>query len=446
MILIQTHQIFINLIRNLGNYIYKATCRFNYKGENMKRTLTPVRGTNDYLPKEMAIREKVRGIILNVYKKYGFMQISAPILEDIDNLLGSDGGDNTKLIFKVLKRGEKLDLTKENLTMQDIVDIGLRYDLTIPMVRLFSNNQNSLPTPFKTIQIDYSFRADRPQRGRSRQFIQCDIDILGDPTINAEIDVINTTAKTFLTLGFKDFVCKLNDRRILSDIILGVGFEPEVEADICIVLDKLDKIGVNGVTEELISRGFDASKVNALMQRIAKVQESGIDSLTQMGVRESVVESVKNILDTTNSLSGNQYKVVFDVSIVRGQGYYTGAVYEFYMQGFSGACGGGGRYDNMVEKMTGKPLPAVGFGLGFEPTCMLVNEMGLLTADEKLIACVYYPEDNFAEVLSYVEKLNAEYNVSAIPAKKNLSFQLQTLKANGFTDFVIFKEKQIKTI
>lgn len=412
----------------------------------MKRTLTPIRGTNDYLPKEMALREKVRGIILKTYKKYGFMQISAPILEDIDNLLGSDGGDNTKLIFKVLKRGEKLDLTKENLTEKDIVDIGLRYDLTVPMVRLFSNNQNSLPTPFKTIQIDYSFRADRPQRGRSRQFIQCDIDILGDATQNAEIDVINTTAKTFLALGFKNFVCKLNDRRILSDLILGTGFDNSSEADICIVLDKLDKIGLEGVTAELLDRGFEKEKVDSLMQKIEKVQQSGFDALSELGVRAEVTESVQKILSCTNSLSGGEYEVVFDVSIVRGQGYYTGAVYEFYMQGFSGACGGGGRYDKMVEKMTGKSIPAVGFGLGFEPTCMLIAEQNLLKSEEKLIACIYYPEDNFADVLNYVEELNKLNNVSAIPAKKNLAFQLQTLKENGFTDFVIFKDKQLKSI
>ena len=197
----------------------------------MKQNLTPVRGTNDYLPKEMQVREYVRGIILSTYKKYGFMQISAPILEDINNLIGSDGGDNEKLIFKVLKRGEKLDLTKPNLTEQDIVDIGLRYDLTVPMVRLFSNNQNTLPNPFKSIQIDYSFRADRPQRGRSRQFIQCDIDILGEPSINAEIDILNTTGKTFCALGFKNFVIKIKEnfgnnvvwkedtKRILTDFI-----------------------------------------------------------------------------------------------------------------------------------------------------------------------------------------------------------------------------------
>ncbi len=412
----------------------------------MKRTTTPVRGTSDYLPKEMAVREYMRSTILKTYKSYGFMQISAPILEDIDNLLGSDGGDNLKLIFKVLKRGEKLDLTKPNLTERDIVDIGLRYDLTVPMVRLFSNNSNNLPLPFKSFQIDYSFRADRPQRGRSRQFIQCDIDILGDPSINAEIDIINTTAKTFKNLGFKNFVAKLNDRRILSDLISGSGFTTDVESDVCIVLDKLDKIGTDGVTQELLERGFNQENVNELMQKIAKVQQEGINSLESLGVRSDVVKSVTEILNITNALSNGEYRVVFDVSIVRGQGYYTGAVYEFFMDGFNGACAGGGRYDNMVEKMTGKSVPAVGLGFGFEPTCMLIMERNMVDVNQKLIACLYKPEDEFLNVMKFVEELNATNNASAIMAKKNMNFQLQTLKANGFTHFCTMQDKTIKEI
>ena len=242
----------------------------------MKKNLSPVRGTNDYLPKEMLVREYVRSEIIKTYKRYGFMQISAPILEDIDNLIGSGGGDNEKLIYKVLKRGEKLDLSKENLSEKDIVDIGLRYDLTVPMVRLFSGNQNSLPKPFKSMQIDYSFRADRPQRGRSRQFIQCDIDILGDASVNAEIDIINTTAKTFLGLGFENFVAKVNDRRILSALISNAGFLSTTEADVCVVLDKLDKIGIDGVRAELLERGYELENVERLMNIVESVTQQGI--------------------------------------------------------------------------------------------------------------------------------------------------------------------------
>ncbi len=412
----------------------------------MKKNLSPVRGTNDYLPKEMIVREYVRGEIIKTYKKYGFMQISAPILEDIDNLIGSDGGDNEKLIYKVLKRGEKLDLAKENLTEKDIVDIGLRYDLTVPMVRLFSGNQNSLPKPFKSMQIDYSFRADRPQRGRSRQFIQCDIDILGDPSVNAEIDIINTTAKTFLNLGFENFVAKINDRRILSAIISNAGFEKEVEADICVVLDKLDKIGVDGVATELCSKGYDETLIKKLIESVSVIQKEGLESVKRFGVSEEVFDSVSKVLEVTNGLSSGRYNVVFDVTIVRGQGYYTGLVYEFYMPGFGGACAGGGRYDKMVEKMTGKAVPAVGLGFGFEPTCMLILENNMIKVKGNTIAVLYKPEDNFLEVLKLVEEINKTANSSAIPQAKNVGFQLQTLKENGYTGFVIFGNPQIKEI
>lgn len=412
----------------------------------MKKNLSPVRGTNDYLPKEMLVREYVRSEIIKTYKRFGFMQISAPILEDIDNLIGSDGGDNEKLIFKVLKRGEKLDLNKDNLTEKDIIDIGLRYDLTVPMVRLFSGNQNALPKPFKSMQIDYSFRADRPQRGRSRQFIQCDIDILGDPSVNAEIDIINTTAKTFLNLGFENFIAKVNDRRILSALIASAGFEKSAEPEVCVVLDKLDKIGVQGVEKELLERGFGGENVAKLMQMVEKICEKGLDAVIDYGVSEEVYSSVKRVLDVTNGLSGGRYKIVFDVTIVRGQGYYTGLVYEFYMDGFGGACAGGGRYDKMVEKMTGNAVPAVGLGFGFEPTCMLILERNMIKVQNNMVAVLYKPEDDFLKVLQYVEEINKTANASAVPQAKNLGFQLQTLKENGYTHFCNFYTKEIKEI
>ena len=415
----------------------------------MKKNNEPVRGTKDYLPKEMIVREYVKSIILNTYKNYGFMQIGTPVLEDIDNLLGSDGGDNLKLIFKVLKRGEKLDLSKPNLTEKDIIDIGLKYDQTVPLVRLYSNNLNTLPSPFKAIQIDYSFRADRPQRGRTRQFTQCDIDILGDPSINAEIDIINTTAKTFANLGFKNFVAKVNDRRILSDIISNCGFDNSAEADICISLDKIDKIGFDGVKEELLSKEYNSQLVSKLINSITQIKSAGNDftaTLITLGVRENVVNDLKTILETVNGLSTNGFTAEFDISIVRGQGYYTGLVYEFYMPGFGGACAGGGRYDNMVEKMTGKSVPAVGLGLGFEPTCMLIMEQNPNIQTKPTIAVLYRNDNNFIDVMRTVESLIPKNNASAILAKKNISHQLETLKANGFTHFINYPDLQIKEI
>ena len=404
----------------------------------------PVRGTKDYLPKEMAIREKVKSIILKTYKSFGYMQIGTPVLEDIDNLLGSDGGDNLKLIYKVLKRGEKLDLTKPNLTERDIVDIGLKYDQTVPLVRMFANNQSELPNPFKSIQIDYSFRADRPQLGRARQFTQCDIDILGDATSNAEIDIINTTAKTYSALGFKEILAKINDRRILADLIKFVGFQESEEKEICICLDKLDKIGIDGVCSEMQEKGFDTNKTKLLMEIVSQIKSADQNYKTVLlnhGVRAEVVQSVNYIINSVNQLATNGFKAVFDISIVRGQNYYTGMVYEFYLPGLSGACGGGGRYDKMVEKMTGQSVPAVGYGLGFEPTCLLVMENNLISVNEKSVAVLYKEEQSIVDVLTFIQSVNKDCNYSAIKQKKNLSHQLEILKQNGYTHYCFFPGK-----
>lgn len=411
----------------------------------MRYNTEPVRGTKDYLPVETKIREHVRSVILSSYKRYGFSQITTPILEDINTLLGSDGGDNLKLIFKILKRGEKLDLKKDSLEEIDIVDTGLRYDLTVPLVRMYSNNHAKLPLPFKAIQIGESFRADRPQRGRLRQFVQADIDIIGDPSINAEIDILNTTAKTYLDLGFSDFVIKISDRRALSQIIDKVGLGKD-EEEICISLDKIDKIGIAGVEEEIIKKGFDKQKSQKLMTAISVVVKKGMKGLTEVGVSSDIVDSLDKIIKTVNELSDKKYSIVFDVSIVRGQGYYTGAVYELYLQGFAGACGGGGRYDNMVEKMTGRSVPAVGFAIGFEPTCMLIMERGMVNIKNKTTAVLYQEKDNFLDVLRIVEKLNKSGEASAVPMRKNMNFQLEGLKQNGFTHYLIFGRDEVKEL
>lgn len=416
----------------------------------MSKDMSPVRGTKDYLPKEMAMREEVKAKIVRSYQSFGFMQIGTPILENIDNLLGSDGGDNLKLIFKVLKRGEKLDLCKPNLTERDIVDIGLKYDQTVPLARLYANNQNVLPSPFKSIQIDSSFRADRPQMGRNRQFTQCDIDILGDSSINAEIDILNTTAKTFEALGFEGIVAKVNDRRILADLIAGAGFDIMQEKEVCICLDKMDKLGIAGVRDEMLERGFCEKNTQELLARIAQIIESGekyAEVLTSFGVRPAVVQDVQKILDSVNALSSGKFVAKFDISIVRGQNYYTGLVYEFYLPGLSGACAGGGRYDDMIGKMVGKPVPAVGLGLGFEPTCILYAQNNQdKSPATPVLAVLYNGDDDFVEVLKFVQSVNKTQNASAILTKKNLSHQLDVLKENGYTHFCIFGDNLIKPI
>ena len=387
----------------------------------MKINTEPVRGTNDYLPEEARVREYVRSKILNTYTKYGYNQIMTPVMEDINTLLGSDGGDNVKLIFKILKR----------------------YDLTVPLVRFFSNNQAKLTMPFKSIQIDYSFRAERPQRGRSRQFVQCDIDILGDKSPNAEIDLLNTSAHAYMDLGFKNFTIKINDRRILSDLLKYVGYDDSVHYEICIVLYKIDKIGINGMYEELNSRGFDVNLNDKLKECINDIFNNGLSSLKKYNIRKEAIDSINYIINSVQSLSNNEYSIKFDITIVRGQGYYTATVYEFYIDGFSGACGGGGRYDNMIEKMTGKSVPAVGYSIGFEPTCMLIREKNMIKIQKDIIAVIYKESDNFIDVIKLVEKFNKSADASAIPMRKNLNFQLQNLKENGYTKYIIFDKGEI---
>lgn len=315
------------------------------------KNFSPIRGTNDYAPKEAKIREIVRQKILASYQNNGFNLITTPILENLELLNMSDGGDNLKLMFKTVKRGDKLNLTKENLTEVDIVEEGLRYDLTVPLARFYANNREKLPTPFKSIQIDYSFRAERPQRGRDRQFIQCDVDIFGDSSINAELELLKTVIETYSCLGFNDLTLKINNRQILNQLVVFAGFKQEEVNTVCVTLDKLDKIAVSGVVMELLDKGFNAENINMLVEEINDIVANGLNSVLKYGVEEKVVNDMSYLINNLNTITNNKVDIRFDISIVRGQGYYTGSVYEFYTEGFGGAIGGGGRYDKMVEKM-----------------------------------------------------------------------------------------------
>ena len=241
----------------------------------MQVNAQPVRGTKDFLPKEMQIRDVVMKIITDTYKSFGFSHIQAPMMEDINRLDHSDGGENLALIFKILKRGEKLDIAsaqKEN----DLVDMGLRYDLTVPLARYYANNQAVLSKPFKALHIDRVFRAERPQKGRLREFYQCDIDILGDASYEAEKELIYVTSQAMLNIGFKDFKIRVNDRRLLNDMVLYCGFMQEQANSVCITFDKMDKIGLAGVKEELLNKGFDS---NAVEKFIALLSDSAFGTL-----------------------------------------------------------------------------------------------------------------------------------------------------------------------
>ena len=380
----------------------------------------PIRGTNEYLPSVAKVREIVREKILKSYQNNGYNLISTPILEHLNLLNMSDGGDNLKMMFKTLKRGEKLDLTKPDLKEDDIAEEGLRYDLTVPLARFYANNKEKLPNPFKAIQIDYSFRAERPQRGRLRQFTQCDIDVFGDSSINAELELLKTALDTYKEIGFDKLTLKINNRQILNQLVLFAGFNESDLNTVCVTLDKLDKIAVSGVVMELIEKGFDAEKINKLVEVLNDVVDNGLSVVTKFGVEQNFADDMQFLINTLNVLTNNQFDIKFDISIVRGQGYYTGTVYEFYTDGFGGAIGGGGRYDKMIGKITGIDVPAVGISIGFEPITMLINERGLTFDSKQNLALIYDTEDDIVEVFDIKEKLMKEYNVSLFRRAKNM--------------------------
>lgn len=409
---------------------------------------SPVRGCNDLLPKQMEFRQEVINKILGVYKKNGFLQVKTPILENLEILTKGDSGDNTKLMFKTIKRGEKLVLNKENLCEADLVEEGLKYDQTVPLSRLFAGNKNKLPLPFKATQVDESFRAERPQKGRDRQFTQCDIDLWGDPTILAEIEIITTIAEAYKTVGLKNLIFKISDRRILSSIITWAGFNAEVINNICIIVDKIDKIGVDGVKNELLNQNYNQQNIEKFIAALEEIKLGGLKVLTKYSVDTKVVEDLKDIIEKVNILTDEDIEIIFDISIVRGQGYYTGAVFECYVKNnsYKGAIGGGGRYDNMLEKYTSEKIPAVGYGLGLVPTIMLLEEMGLNAQTTPKLALLYDKEDDMLNVLKQKNELKQNYDVSVFPTPKNFKAFFEKLKFVGFTKFKKFKQDEIKDI
>lgn len=416
---------------------------FLMMGEIMKTNA--LKGMKDILPQEQRMRDFVQSKILETYKASGFERISTPILEDSENLDKSDGGDNLNLIFKVLKRGEKLDaaLVKQNPTDKDLSDMGLRYDLTLPLTRFFSANRNELCFPFKVIQTDRVYRAERPQKGRLREFVQCDIDILGDSSVNAEVELIDVTANAMLSIGFKDFYININDRRILRNMLETMGFLPESIDSVCITFDKLDKIGADGVKTELQEKQFDQKAIDALVEFIQQ-GEITLDNVISRCSDASIGDDLKYIIQTARKVSGGKYDVKYCPNLVRGQGYYTGAVFEIASPLFSGAIGGGGRYDNLIGKFTGQNIPAVGFSIGFERICSILLEQNYqIPGAKERCALLYDDSVDFAQIMKNAESLRKDYSVSVFKKAKKMGPQFDMLEKQGFTKFAVLKEGQI---
>ncbi len=406
--------------------------------------INPLKGMKDYLPAEQKLRDYVQGRILETYRASGFERISTPMLEDMENLDKSEGGDNLNLIFKVLKRGDKLASALTAGNEKDLSDMGLRYDLTLPLSRYYAANRDKLPTPFKVIQTDRVFRAERPQKGRMREFVQCDIDILGDASCNAEIELIDVTARALLGIGFNDFTVNINDRRILRGMLTNMGFAADTLDSVCITFDKLDKIGTEGVAKELTEKQFPESAIAALTDFLAK-GEFSLETISGLCEDKTLGENLQKVISTVESLANGAYKIAYCPSLVRGQGYYTGMVFEVTCASFSGAVAGGGRYDNMIGKFLGQQVPAVGFSIGFERICGILMEQNFqIPADKKKLALLYLPEADFAQVLQKAALLRSSYTVSVLPQAKKLGKQFGTLENQGFAAIAFADNDEIK--
>ena len=407
----------------------------------------PVTGMKDILPAEMAIRDYVIRLIKETYGTFGFSSIETPCVEHIENLSSKQGGENEKLIFKILKRGEKLKLDTAE-TEADLVDGGLRYDLTLPLSRYYSNHANELPSPFKALQMGNVWRADRPQRGRYRQFMQCDIDILGEPTNLAEIELILATTTLLGKLDFKNFTIRINDRRILKAMAAYSGFAPESYDTVFIILDKMDKIGLEGVREELEKEGFDKACVDKYLAMFEKITSDvqGVRYVKEKleGVLDpEYADGLELIMNSVDAVKAADFKVVFDPTLVRGMSYYTGPIFEISMDEFGGSVGGGGRYDEMIGKFTGNNTCACGFSIGFERIIMLLMERGFqipqIGTKKALLIEKNMPAEGMMKVLKQAEEDRKNGSVVTIAVmKKNKKFQKEQLKEEGYEEIVEF--------
>lgn len=401
--------------------------------------INSVKGTNDYLPKEVALRDYLQDVILKTYKDSGFERISTPAIEDIENLDKSDGGENLNLIFKIMKRGDKLASAIASGDEHELADMGLRYDLTLPLSRYYANNKNELPLPMKCIQMDRVYRAERPQKGRLREFVQCDIDIIGSSSITCEIELIQTTANALLNIGMKDFTVKLNDRRILRVMLMQMGFAEGSLDSVCITFDKLDKIGVEGVKAELLEKEEPEAAVNALCEVLSGGALS-LDKVEEILPGNEAVLSLKNILTTATELAAGRYGIRFDLSLVRGQGYYTGTVFEVESNEFRGAIAGGGRYDNLIGKFTGEKVPAVGFSIGFERIFGILSAAGFEIPGSKPRIALYCSESDLLGAAKKAEELREKYIVSLLERPKKLGKALSRMEERGYAGYLVYGE------
>lgn len=419
----------------------------------MALTKKPVTGMKDILPSEMALRDYLINIIKDTYRSFGFSSIETPCVEHIENLTSKQGGDNEKLIFKILKRGEKLnlDLAKGE---EDLVDSGLRYDLTLPLARYYSNNSATLLSPFKALQIGSVWRADRPQKGRFRQFTQCDIDILGEPSKLAEIELMLATTKALKRICPDNaFTVRINSRQILKAMASFAHFPEESFEQVFIILDKMDKIGLDGVKGELLELGLPSDGIEKyirLYDNIGNDSSSVRELKNILGecIDEAVIDDLSSIMDIVKA-NNKDCNIAFDPTLVRGMGYYTGTIFEVSMEGFSGSVAGGGRYDKMIGHFTGVDTPACGFSIGFERIMTILMDAGFKLPEEKSrIAYLFekgIDDEKLSAVLNEADEDRANGHVVLVARmNKNKKFQKQQLEEKGYTQFKEYYKEALK--
>lgn len=414
----------------------------------------PVTGMKDILPEEMILRDYLMDIIKSTYKSFGFLAIDTPAMEHIENLLSKQGGDNEKLIFKILKRGDKLNIA-EAKTDAEVVDGGLRYDLTLPLARYYSNNQANLPSPFKALQIGSVWRADRPQKGRFRQFTQCDIDILGEESNLAEIELISATTLALSKICPENKFCvRINDRQILK-AMAGFADFPKDEIDkVFIILDKMDKIGIEGVKKELIEAGFDekgVEKYTSLFESLGNDEKAVLElkEVLKGFIEEEAIDNLYEIISTVKASTKADFELIFDPTLVRGMGYYTGTIFEVSMEGFSGSVAGGGRYDKMIGRFTGKDTPACGFSIGFERIITILIDKNFIPETKSTKKAYLFEKGidmhKLGEVFSLAMNERKNGNVVMVAKmNKNKKFQKQQLMDLGYSEFIEFYKEELK--
>ena len=419
----------------------------------MALTKKPVTGMKDILPSEMALRDYLINIIKDTYRSFGFSSIETPCVEHIENLTSKQGGDNEKLIFKILKRGEKLNLDKAQ-GEEDLVDSGLRYDLTLPLARYYSNNSATLLSPFKALQIGSVWRADRPQKGRFRQFTQCDIDILGEPSKLAEIELMLATTKALKRICPDNaFTVRINSRQILKAMASYAHFPEESFEQVFIILDKMDKIGLDGVKGELLELGLPSDGIEKyimLYDNIGNDSSSVRELKNILGecIDEAVIDDLSSIMDIVKA-NNKDCNIAFDPTLVRGMGYYTGTIFEVSMEGFSGSVAGGGRYDKMIGRFTGVDTPACGFSIGFERIMTILMDAGFKMPEEKSrIAYLFekgIDDEKLSAVLNEADEDRANGHVVLVARmNKNKKFQKQQLEEKGYTQFKEYYKEALK--